>query len=62
MGREVHQDKGGLFIGGRQGSRVGQRLPSPHVVLDLAVVEGHDESLDEEDVIPHGGVMIRQVV
>ena len=32
------------------------------MILDLMVVEGHDNSLDEEDVIPRGGVGVRKVV
>ena len=62
MGGEVHQNEGRLLIGSGQSRGVGQRLPSPHVVLDLSIVEGRNKPLNEEDVVPRGGVRVGQMV
>ena len=62
MSREVHQDEGGFLIGSCQGCGVGQGLPSSHMVLDLPIIEGRDEPLDEEDVVPRGGIWVGQMI
>ena len=62
MGREVHQDEGRLLIGSGQGCGVGQGLPSPYMILDLPIVEGRNKPLDEENVVPRGGVRVCQMI
>ena len=61
-GGKVHQNERRLFIGSGQSRGVGQRLPSPHVVLDLSIVEGRNKPLDEEDVVPRGSVRVGQMI
>ena len=61
VGGQVHEDKRGLLVGSRKCRGVGGRLSPADVVLDLAVVQGRDEPLDEEDVVPGGSIQVREV-
>ena len=61
MGSQVHEDEGGLFVGSCKGHSVCGWLPPTHMVLDFAVIQGHDEPLNEEDVIPRRSVRVREV-
>ena len=61
VGSQVHEDEGGLFVGSCKCHGVGGRLPPTHMVLDFVVIQGRDEPLNEEDVIPRRSVRVRQV-
>ena len=39
MGRQVHEDEGSLLVGDVEGLCISLGFSSPHVVLDLAVIQ-----------------------
>ena len=57
MSGKVHEDEGSLLIGDVQCGPVSGRFPTPDIILDLPVVEGTDESLNQMGLI--SGVLVR---
>ena len=59
---QVHQDEGCLLVGYVQRLGVSGRLSPADIILDFPIVQSRDEPLDEEDLIPHVRVWVRQVI
>ena len=62
MSGKVHEDEGGLLIGDVQRGPVGGRFPTPDIVLDLPVVEGIDEPINQVGLVLSVLVRVGKVV